>query len=177
MHIHLVKLGEDWKEMVGFRDYLLKHPKVIGRYVRIKKEAVKKARGEGDVYRKHKEKFIKSITTKALTRKMKISKQNKNKFERMVEEATIDCYNEYEQCSGWACTLEEELPLPLKCLIFGEEATLVDVGADEHGTAVLGVITKNKKKIRIPIQDVEAIDKIAKNLEWLKAYRYWIKNG
>ena len=41
--------------MVGFRDYLLKHPKVIGRYVRIKKEAVKKARGEGDVYRKHKE--------------------------------------------------------------------------------------------------------------------------
>ena len=77
----------------------------------------------------------------------------------MAEEATVDCYNEYEQCSGWVCTLVEELPLPLKCLIFGEEATLVDVDADENGTAVLGVIAKNKKKIRIPIQDVEVIDK------------------
>ena len=52
--------------MVSFRNYLLKHPEVVEQYVRIKKEAVKKADGLGDVYRKHKEKFIKSITKKAL---------------------------------------------------------------------------------------------------------------
>lgn len=108
---------------------------------------------------------------------MKTTKQNKTKFEKMAEEATMDCYNEYEQCSGWACTLADELPLHLKCLIFGEEATLVDVDTDEGGTSVLGVITKNKKKIRIPLQDIEVMDKKAKNLEWLEAYRYWIKNG
>jgi len=95
----------------------------------------------------------------------------------MAEEATVDCYNEYEQCSGWACTLADELPLPLKCLIFGEEAMLVNVDTDETGISVLGVITKNKKKIRIPIQDVEVVDKKGKGLDWLGAYRYWIKNG
>lgn len=104
-------------------------------------------------------------------------RKKEKKFEQMAEEATVDCYNEYEQGSGWACTLADELPLPLKCLIFGEEAILVDVDTDEGGTSVLGVITKNKKKIRIPIQDVELVDKKAKNLEWLEAYRYWIKNG
>lgn len=68
IHIHLVKFdGTDWKEMVSFRNYLLKHPKVIDRYVEIKKVAVKKAQGEGEVYRKYKEKFIKSITKKALS--------------------------------------------------------------------------------------------------------------
>ena len=108
---------------------------------------------------------------------MNISEQNKNKFEQMAEEAVVDCYNEYEQCSGWACTLAEELPLPLKCLIFGEEAMLVDVDTDEQETFVLGVITKNKKKIRIPIQDVDVVDKRAKTIDWLEAYRYWIKNG
>ncbi len=108
---------------------------------------------------------------------MKITKQNKNKFKKMAEEATVDCYNEYEQCSGWACTLEDELPLPLKCLIFGEEATLVELDIDENGTSVLGVVTKNKKKIRILVQDVEVVDKKSTGLEWLEAYRYWIKNS
>lgn len=69
IHVHLVEFeGRDWKEMVSFRNYLLKHPEVIYQYVEIKKEAVKKANGEGKVYRKHKEQFIKSITKKALKR-------------------------------------------------------------------------------------------------------------
>ncbi len=71
VHAHLVELGgADWSEMIGFRDYLLKHPKSVQEYAKIKKEAVKKALGEGEVYRKHKEKFIKKITKIALkTRK------------------------------------------------------------------------------------------------------------
>ncbi len=103
--------------------------------------------------------------------------KKEKKFQKMAAEATVDCYNEYEQSSGWACTLAEELPLPLKCLIFGEEAMLVDVDTDESGTSVLGVITKNKKKIRIPMQDVEVVNKKYKGLDWLGAYCYWIKNG
>ncbi len=104
-------------------------------------------------------------------------RKKEKKFQKMAEEATVDCYNEYEQSSGWACTLADELPLPLKCFIFGEEVTLVDIDTDENGTSVLGVVTKNKKKIRIPIQDVEVADKKCKGLDWLGAYCYWIKNG
>ena len=67
VHIHLVKFnGRDWRELVSFRNYLLKHPEVVEQYVKIKKEAVEKADGLGEVYRKHKEKFIKNITKKAL---------------------------------------------------------------------------------------------------------------
>ena len=105
------------------------------------------------------------------------TRKKEKKFQKMVEEATVDCYNKYEQSSGWACTLADELSLPLKCLIFGKEAMLVDVDTDEYGTSVMGVIAKNKKKIRIPIQDVEIVDKKCKSLDWILAYRYWIKNG
>jgi len=65
IHIHLTKFNsQDWKKMIGFRDYLLKHPHSVEQYVKIKKEGVKKALGDGEKYRKHKEKFIENILRK-----------------------------------------------------------------------------------------------------------------
>ena len=56
IHIHLVKFnGKDWKEMINFRNYLLNHPKAVEKYAKLKKEAVRKSKGEGRTYRKHKE--------------------------------------------------------------------------------------------------------------------------
>jgi len=67
IHIHLTELnGQNWKEIICFRDYLLKHPKAIEQYVKIKKEGVKKAFGDGEKYRKHKKKFIENILKKIL---------------------------------------------------------------------------------------------------------------
>ncbi len=65
VHIHLTQCyGQDWKEMIGFRDYLWKHPASVKQYGTIKKEGVKIARGDGEKYRKHKETFIKHILRK-----------------------------------------------------------------------------------------------------------------
>ena len=67
VHVHLtIRNGKDWQEMIGFRDYLLYHPDTIEEYAKLKKEAAKKALGVGEIYRKHKEKFIKTLTKKAL---------------------------------------------------------------------------------------------------------------
>ena len=67
IHIHLTKFnGQDWKEIIGFRNYLLKYPDAVEQYVKIKKEGVKKALGDGEKYRKHKEKFIENILKKVL---------------------------------------------------------------------------------------------------------------
>ena len=62
IHIHLTKFnGQDWKEMIGFRNYLLKHPEAVKEYITIKKQGVKIAKGDGEKYRKHKERFIKNV--------------------------------------------------------------------------------------------------------------------
>lgn len=67
IHIHLTKFNsQDWKEIISFRDYLLKHPEAVEQYVKIKKEGVKKALGDGEKYGKFKEKFIEDILRKAL---------------------------------------------------------------------------------------------------------------
>ena len=65
IHIHLTKFnGKDWKEMISFRDYLLKNRTAAEQYALIKKASVKKALGNGKKYRKYKEKFIKDALIK-----------------------------------------------------------------------------------------------------------------
>ena len=67
VHLHLVKFNsQEWKKIIGFRDYLLGHPEAVQQYIQVKKEAVKKALGDGKKYRKYKEKFIKNILKKEI---------------------------------------------------------------------------------------------------------------
>jgi len=105
---------------------------------------------------------------------MKPTKDKIRRLEKLAEEATVDCYNDWEMFAGWACAIEDNLPLPLKCLVLGEEAMLVAVETDDSGTAVLGVVKRKGERVRMPIQDVEPLDKRAKRLEWLEAYRHWL---
>jgi hypothetical protein len=106
--------------------------------------------------------------------RMKPTKAKIRRLEKLAEEAMIDCYNDWEVYAGWACTIEDNLPLPLKCSVLGEEATLVAVEPDDSGTAVLGVVKRKGKKLRMPVQDIEPLDKRVKGLEWIDAYRHWL---
>jgi hypothetical protein len=103
---------------------------------------------------------------------MKLTKNYARRLEKLADEATVDCYNEEEVFAGWACAIEDNLPL--KCSVLGEEAMLVAVETDDSGTAVLGVVRRGGKKLRIPVQDVEPLSKHVKGLEWLDAYRHWL---
>ena len=67
VHLHLVKFqGCEWRKNIAFRDYLIGHKDAVLEYARIKKIAVKEAKGSKEKYMTAKEKFIISITNKAL---------------------------------------------------------------------------------------------------------------
>jgi len=60
VHIHLVIFnGRIWKRNIKFRNNLRKNKELRAKYEKMKKEAVKYAKGEGKKYRKYKDKFIK----------------------------------------------------------------------------------------------------------------------
>ena len=52
--------------MITVRDYLEKNPKAIKEYERVKKEAIKHAKGEGKKYREYKKSFLQKIEKLAL---------------------------------------------------------------------------------------------------------------
>lgn len=52
-HIHLTyPENNEWKELIGFRDYLRHHPEELQEYAELKKQAALEANHDGDRYRK-----------------------------------------------------------------------------------------------------------------------------
>lgn len=66
VHVHLIYKKDIEISLIAFREYLKKHKEARDMYVKLKRKAVKHAKGEGKKYRTYKEKFIKSLTKKAL---------------------------------------------------------------------------------------------------------------
>lgn len=61
-HIHLTyPSSKEWKNLIGFRDYLRTHPEAVEEYAAIKKHAAAVANQDGEQYRKMKEPIFKKI--------------------------------------------------------------------------------------------------------------------
>ncbi|MFA6271600.1 MAG: GrpB family protein [Patescibacteria group bacterium] len=62
VHIHLVNIeAQEWQQIIVFRNYLINNPEAVKEYAALKKQAVKTANGDGKLYRKLKNKFIKKV--------------------------------------------------------------------------------------------------------------------
>ncbi|HIJ01687.1 TPA: hypothetical protein HA363_03475 [Candidatus Woesearchaeota archaeon] len=104
-----------------------------------------------------------------------IAPREKKRYEQIIEEATMDCHDEDEQISGWACLLDDWIHTPCNCTIGKEMAVLEKVDTDDTGNAIIGVIKLNKTKLRVLIQDIVLDNPEA--MTYINAYRYWCKNG
>src|SRR5215831_8682956 len=69
-------------------------------------------------------------------RKGKIAKNtvlSPRHLDKLIEEATVDCYNEEEQATGFFTMIEENLALPFATRVLGVEASVVAVEMDDDG--------------------------------------------
>lgn len=106
---------------------------------------------------------------------MKAMLFEKKTYEKIIEKATIDCYSEYEQISGWACLLDDNIQTPCNCFVGKEKAVLEKIDTDDNGNVVIGIIIINKTKTRMLIQDIMLEDE--KAMKYINAYTYWCNNG
>jgi hypothetical protein len=49
------------------------------------------------------------------------------KLDKMIEEATVDCYDELEQASGFYTMIEDHLAVPFATQVLGVEVSVVGV--------------------------------------------------
>ena len=107
--------------------------------------------------------------------KSKITSREKKMYERIIEEATVDCNDEYEQTSGWICLLDENIATPCNCTIGKQNMVLEKIDEADNTACIVGVIRLGKSKIRVLIQDIVLEDSAA--MKYINAYKYWCKNG
>lgn len=100
---------------------------------------------------------------------------SQERIQELLEEATIDCYDEEEAFSGVVITLAENLHFPLQAEALGDRVEVIDVLETASGLrgGVVAQIRKNGKEYTIGLSQLTFIDPDPESAELLAMYEYW----
>jgi hypothetical protein len=90
----------------------------------------------------------------------------------LIEQATVDAYNESEQTTGFFTMIEENLALPFVTQVLGVPVTVeaVDLTEDER---IMVICSRGEHRQRVPVLDLPLPDPVPGGAEWIEAYRTW----
>lgn len=92
-------------------------------------------------------------------------------LEAMIEEATVDAYNDDEQLTGLFTMIEERLAVPFTTTVLGVEVTVrkVDLTAD----TIVAICTRGGHRQKIDVLDLPLPNPPPDGADWIDAYRHW----
>jgi len=96
------------------------------------------------------------------------------KLKRLIEEATVDAYNESEERVGFLTMIDENLVLPFATQILGVEVSVdrVDLSAAD---AIVAICRRGRTRQAIPILELPLPRPAPRGAEWIEAYRRWMR--
>jgi hypothetical protein len=94
----------------------------------------------------------------------------------LIEEASVDCYDEEEQHMGLMTMIEENVACPFKAKVMGEEVEVVELRCPESGYGLDAVCRFKGKEYKIDINSLEWPKKKPDGFEWIEAYQLWRSN-
>jgi len=95
----------------------------------------------------------------------------------MIEEATVDCYNESEQITGWFTMIADNLAVPFETMILGVPVTVerIELNRSEQ---IVAVCSRGREQQSLPILDLPLpTTSPPDGAEWIEAYRRWCGVG
>ena len=97
-------------------------------------------------------------------------------LDQLVEEATVECYNETEQVSGLYTMIEDNLALPFETMLFGSLVVVerIDLTDRDHILAACG---RGRERRRIRLLDLPLPSPPPAGAQWIAAYRHWLRQG
>jgi hypothetical protein len=97
------------------------------------------------------------------------------KLKRLIEEATVDAYNESEQRVGFLTMIDENLALPFATQVLGIEVSVerIDMSAAD---AIVAVCRRGRTRQAIPILELPLPKPAPSGAEWIEAYRRWMRD-
>jgi hypothetical protein len=94
-------------------------------------------------------------------------------LDKLIEEATVDCYSEEEQASGFFAMIEDNLTLPFATRVLGIAVSVVAVEMDDNG-GPKAVCEHGGERQRIGLTDLPLPSPPPSGAEWIAAYRRWV---
>jgi Calcium binding len=94
-------------------------------------------------------------------------------LDKLVQEATVDCYNDEEQASGFFTMIDENLALPFRTEVLGIEVSVIAIEMDNDG-GLKAVCEHAGKQQRIALIDLPLPSPPPSGAEWIAACRRWL---
>jgi len=95
-------------------------------------------------------------------------------LDKLIAEATVDCYNESEEITGIFTMLEENLAVPFATKLLGVEATVERIDLND-ADEIVAVCRRGRERLRVPVIDLPLPEPKPKGAEWIDAYRQWAR--
>ncbi len=105
-------------------------------------------------------------------------KKRNAEIEKLIEEITVDCYNEDEQLTAFEVVINDAIDGYAKAFHLDEPVYLVEVNSDKGLHAGLRAkITRQRKEFEVSLLDLEIDETEEEELHRLvEAYKYFLKN-
>ena len=94
------------------------------------------------------------------------------RLDHLIEEATMDAYDESEQKVGFCTMLEEHLVVPFATKVLGVDVVVERVDPSDDG-GIMAVCRRGRARQRISILDLPLPNPPPDGAEWIDAYRRW----
>jgi hypothetical protein len=91
----------------------------------------------------------------------------------MIEEPTVDAYDESEQATGWFTMFESYLEVPFETEVLGVRVSVVAVEL-RNSDQIVAVCKRGKEKLRVGVLDLPLSSPTPEGAEWIEAYRHWL---
>jgi hypothetical protein len=102
------------------------------------------------------------------------SSASPSRLERMIAEATVDCYNDREQAMGLFNMITENVSLPFATTVLGLPVAVERIDLNDAGE-IVAVCARGPERQRIPIVNLPLPSPRPEGTEWIEAYRRWAK--
>jgi hypothetical protein len=115
-------------------------------------------------------------------------KEDTTRENRILMEILVDAYDESERAMGWFYYLQDTIKFPFKAkcmekravspLEKGEEVEILDMASeDECEHEILVNVLWEKRKLALPLAQLEPMNADAKTQEAVADWHYWVKRG
>ena len=93
----------------------------------------------------------------------------------MIEEATVDCYNEDEAFMGVVYYLADKMSFPLRAEWLGDVVEVVGIDDEESGfdREVMAQVLTEEDEYTVGLDELEPMPDDTRNSRYLEMYRYW----
>ncbi len=94
------------------------------------------------------------------------------RLDALVEEATVDCYNEAEQATGLLTLIEENLALPFTTSVLGADVAVIGVDLTDTDQ-IVAICALDGQRQPLGLLDLPLPEPPPAGAEWIEAYRHW----